>query len=134
MSSSGSKGALLIIILIGLIILVFTLNGQRQMTAEQLERVTIRLEQLQGGGTQENQEKAKRITRKVRILMDLGDVEPTVATIVDVTSLRKQNSFYNKAENGDFLIVTPERAILYNEEKNRIIDVVPVQIKPNTGQ
>ena len=104
------------------------------MTAEQLERVTIRLEQLQGGGTQENQEKAKRITRKVRILMDLGDVEPTVATIVDVTSLRKQNSFYNKAENGDFLIVTPERAILYNEEKNRIIDVVPVQIKPNTGQ
>ena len=56
-------------------------------------------------------------------------MQPTVATIVDVESLRKRNSFYNKAKNGDYLIVTNERAILFDAKANVILDMVPVQLE-----
>jgi len=135
-SRKGSldKGTLLIIALVALIALIGVLEAKRRILETQLQRVTVRLEQMQGGSTKQNQEKASKIVRKVRILMEIGDVEPTVATIIDVEALRKRNPFYNKAENGDYLIVTPERAILYREETNRILDVVPVQLKPAGGQ
>ena len=58
------------------------------------------------------------------------DVEPTVATIVNVEELRKNNAFYNKAENGDHLVVTTERAILYDPDEDIILDVIPVQLQP----
>ncbi len=57
-------------------------------------------------------------------------IDPTVATIVDVDALRKTNTFYAKAENGDTLVVTADRAILYDPKKKIILDVVPVQIQP----
>ena len=135
-SRKGSldKGTLLIIALVALIALIGVLEAKSRILETQLQRVTVRLEQMQGGSTKQNQEKASKIVRKVRILMEIGDVEPTVATIIDVEALRKRNPFYNKAENGDYLIVTPERAILYREETNRILDVVPVQLKPAGGQ
>ena len=58
------------------------------------------------------------------------DVEPTVATIVNVEELRKRNPFYNKAENGDHLVVTTDRAILYDPDHDIILDVIPVQLQP----
>ncbi|MBT4119868.1 MAG: hypothetical protein HOE29_03035, partial [Candidatus Peribacter sp.] len=62
------------------------------------------------------------------------DIEPTVATIVDVEILKEKNPFYAKAENGDHLIVTPTRAILYSSKTKKIIDVVPVQLEPVAGE
>ena len=89
---------------------------------------------MQTGSTRQDREKAARIVEKVRRLMEIGDIEPTVATIVDVEKLRERNPFYNKAENGDFLIVTAERAILFSEKQNKILDVVPVQVAPAATQ
>ena len=125
-----NRNALMMIALVALVVLTGVLEAKRRLVASQLEQVTIRLEQLQTGSTPQNREKAQRIVRKVRALMEIGEVEPTVATIVDVEALRKRNAFYNKAKNGDFLVVTPDRAILYDETRNVIIDVVPVQIQP----
>jgi Asp-tRNA(Asn)/Glu-tRNA(Gln) amidotransferase C subunit len=121
---------LLLVAIIALIILVGALEVRRRAVEEQLKNLTVRLEQLQGN-TEENRAEAQRIITKVQQLMEIDvSVEPTVATIVDVDVLRERNAFYDKAENGDFLVVTPTRAILYDEENNVIIDVIPVQITP----
>jgi hypothetical protein len=117
------------ILLIALVVLAVVLDTQRRKAQTELKNLTVRLEQLQGNNAA-NQEKAKSVVERVKKLMDIDtSVEPTVATIVDVEKLRQQNPFYDKAENGDFLIVTPTRAILYREEDNIILDVVPVQIE-----
>lgn len=129
--------ALFPLLLIALVVLVFVLDLQRRQAQRELKNLSVRLEQLQGGNTEENQERAREVVRKVRNLMDIDtSVEPTVATIVDVEQLQERNPFYEKAQNGDFLIVTPTRAILYREDSDGdgaidnglILDVVPVQI------
>jgi hypothetical protein len=126
--------ALLPILLIVLVLLVVVLDTQRRSAQKELKNLTVRLEQLQGNN-QANQEKATQVVEKVKKLMDIDtSVEPTVATIVDVEKLKAQNPFYNKAQNGDYLIVTPTRAVLYREEDNIILDVVPVQIEQPTGE
>lgn len=51
-----------------------------------------------------------------------------VATIVDIESLRAGNEFYAQADNGDHLVITRNRAILYDPDRNIIVDVVPVSI------
>ena len=82
-----------------------------------------------------NQETADLILKEIRNLIDIPeDVNPTVATIVDVEILKKKNPFYAKASNGDHLIVTPTRAILYSSVTKRIIDVVPVQLESVAGE
>tara|TARA_Y100000031_G_C8186823_1_gene369397 strand:- start:330 stop:746 length:417 start_codon:yes stop_codon:yes gene_type:complete len=124
------KGTLLVIAVVALVVLVVVLEAKRKVVENQLEQVTVRLEQMQTGSTRQDRERAARIVEKVRKLMEIGDIEPTVATIVDVDKLRERNPFYNKAENGDFLIVTAERAILFSEKRNKILDVVPVQVAP----
>lgn len=131
---NSPRKMLLSIATIALLALVFVMDVRRRDAEEQLHNLTVRLEQLQGSNTQENQEAARRVVERVRELMDIpADVEPTVATIVDVEALRQQNPFYNKAENGDHLVVTPERAILYSVKKDIILDVVPVQIQPEAA-
>ncbi len=115
---------------IALIALVVTLETRRQEAQKQLEQLTIRLEQLQGNNSQ-NREAAKKVIKRVQEHMAIStEVEPTVATIVNVEELRKKNPFYNKSENGDHLVVTTDRAILYDPDKNIILDVVPVQLEP----
>lgn len=121
--------ALLPLLLIVLVVLVVVLDTQRRSAQKELKNLTVRLEQLQGNN-EANQEKAQQVVEKVKRLMDIDtSVEPTVATIVDVAKLQERNPFYNKAQNGDYLIVTSTRAILYREEDDIILDVVPVQIE-----
>ncbi len=122
---------LTIVFIVGLIMLIFTLENRRQAAQNQLEQLTVRLEQLQTGNTSQNREAARQIIEKVSAHMRIAtDVEPTVATIVNVEELRKNNAFYNKAENGDHLVVTTERAILYDPDEDVILDVIPVQLQP----
>lgn len=121
------------LLVIALVVLVVVLDSQRRQAETELKNLTVRLEQVQGN-TQENQERAKQIVDRVRTLIQIpDDVTPTVATIVDVEKLRAQNPFYNNAKNGDYLIVTQTRAILFDAEQNVIIDVVPVQIQQNAA-
>lgn len=125
------------LLIVVLVVLLLILDARRRSAEAQLEQLSMRLEQLQGNPEQ-NAEKAKEIVDAVKELMNLDtSVEPTVATIVDVVKLRESNPFYEKAENGDFLVVTPTRAILYDPDTNKILDVVPVQIEQapaNQGQ
>ncbi len=139
--SDGSLSkTLAIIIVVALLALVFTIDAKRRAAEAQLKQLSMKVEQLTKS-PQENVEEAKAIVDKVKKIFLIPDgVDPTVATIVKIEELRKQNPFYNKAKNGDHLVVTSDRgmcggynAILYDPVANRIIDVVPVQIQP-TGQ
>lgn len=131
-SSSRSKHkTLTVIIIIALLALVAALEIKRRAVEEQLQQLTVRLEQVQVGNSQQNQEAAKKVVVQLKKHMVIDEsVEPTVATIVDIKTLRERNPFYNKAENGDYLVVTPDRAILFSAKKDRILDVVPVQLQP----
>src|SRR3989338_8565700 len=129
-SRPGSVATLLApLLIIALIVLLLMLDARRRSAEERLRQMSVRLEQLEGN-PQQNREKAIEVVAKIKRLIDISDeIEPTVATIVDVVKLRERNPFYDKAENGDYLIVTPTRAILYDPETDKILDVVPVQIE-----
>jgi len=122
--------ALSAVMIVGLLALVVVIDIKRRGAENQLAQVTMRLEQVTGGNTAQNLEAAKAIIAKVSKLYKIpSDVEPTVATIVDVDKLRTENDFYKNAENNDVLVVWPEKAILYRESENKIIDVVAVSIQ-----
>ena len=108
---------LLLIILVGLVFFLGYRRGMQEATMQQ-------------NGTLASEE-AKKVVEKVRrhILIPAG-VAPTVARIVDVEKLRKQNPIYNKAKNGDRLIITTDQAILYDPDRDIILAVVPVVVQP----
>ncbi|MBP9773153.1 MAG: hypothetical protein KBD00_00810 [Candidatus Peribacteraceae bacterium] len=131
-TSSGGFGKILVIALVlGLGTFAFVNYKQRMDYAKELQKAKVQADQLQAGGDNpQNVEMAKGIVDKVRKLYSIpGDIDPTVAQIVDVDKLKEKNSFYNFAKNGDYLIVTPTRALLYDPTKNIILDVVPVQLQ-----
>ncbi len=131
--SRRGSAALNILILAGLIALIVVLDMRRRDAEKKLMELSVQVEQ-QGGNQAQNQEVAKQVVVKVRRLFVIPEgVDPTVATIVDVAQLRSRNAFYNKAKNGDHLIVTSDRAILYDPVADKIIDVVPVQIQAPTA-
>src|SRR3989338_4746524 len=128
-ATSKRSRILKIVLVLAVISLVFVLDTKRRAAEEKLKELSVQLEQV-NPNAQANKEMAKQVLSKVRRHLVLPtDVEPTVATIVDVKALREQNVFYNKAENGDHLIVTSDRAILYDPDKDIILDVVPVQFR-----
>lgn len=76
------------------------------------------------------QEEAKSLVIKVGKLIVLPEgEEPTVATVTDPNLLRDQPFFANAKTGDKVLIYTNARkAILYNPEENKIIEVAPVSI------
>ena len=127
----SKAGRLSLLAIVALVILLVVIDLRRRAVEQQLAQMSVRLEQLNGGNQQENREAAQRVINQLRRVYSLPEgVEPTVATIVDVEALRQRNAFYNKAKNGDYLIVTTDRAILFDAKRNVILDVVPVQIQP----
>jgi len=70
-----------------------------------------------------------QVLNKVRKHIQLPeDEEPVMATVVDAAALSQEQSFYKDANNGDRVIVyqKAQKAILYNPEKDIIINVGPV--------
>ncbi len=130
-----NKKILTLILIAGLAVLAFVFYNRSVMLATELKKLTVMNEQLQTGNNPESIAQAAAIIEKVRKHIDLStDIEPTVATIVDVEALKARNEFYKNAKNGDNLIVTPTRAILYDADRDRIIDVVPVQLQEANQQ
>lgn len=130
----GSSKLLGTVLVVALIVLLIVIDAKRRAAVKQLEQLSMRLEQLTGN-PEKSKEEAQKVIEQVKKLYALPtDIEPTVATIVDAAALAQQNEFYKQAQNGDNLIITPTRAILYRASVNKIIDVVPVQLQPPAGQ
>lgn len=125
-----NKKLLSVVLIVGLAILAVTFYKRSMTLATELKKLTVMNEQLQTGNNPESIAEAKAIIDKVKKHINIpSDVEPTVATIVDVEALKSRNDFYKNAKNGDHLIVTPTRAILYDPDTDMILDVVPVQLQ-----
>lgn len=108
---------------------------QRRDAIGRLKETEQELEKIRQSTERRGTEVAQQVLESVRKLMDVpADPEPTVATIVDVDALREASPFYNKAENGDHLIITETRAILYDPDRGIILDVVPVRINKEQQQ
>jgi hypothetical protein len=76
------------------------------------------------------QETTQRLVGEVGKLYALpGDETPTVALVQDKDKLKDQ-SFFAKAENGDYILIytNSKLALLYREKDNKLINVGPVSI------
>jgi len=106
---------------------------QRRDAIGRLQETEQELEKIRESTQQSASEVSQRVLNSVRQLMDVPEEpEPTVATIIDVNKLRETSDFYNNAENGDHLVITEKRAILFDPDRNIILDVVPVRIESET--
>ena len=78
------------------------------------------------------QEEAKALVAKVGKLIVLPEGEdPTIATVADPEALREQ-PFFAKAKQGDKVLIytNARKAILYDVESNKIVEVAPINIGP----
>lgn len=69
----------------------------------------------------------KVIANAKRILLLPEDKEPTVIEVSDVAKLKQANpEFYANVEEGDYLLMYPDKAVIYRKNKNQIINVAPI--------
>jgi hypothetical protein len=121
---------LLLIGFIVSIVLFVWAEQQRREAQQQLTKTATELEEVRRSAQASGQEVADQVLSQLRSIMDIPmDPEPTVATIIDADALKEANEFYAPAQNGDHLIITETRAILYSAERNIILDVVPVTLE-----
>lgn len=87
--------------------------------------------EAQRGGNSEQavQEEAKKWVAAVGKLMILPDETPVIATVADPEKLAGQ-PFFQNAKKGDKVLIfnNAKKAVLYNPEENRIVDVAPLSI------
>ncbi|MEK7591499.1 MAG: hypothetical protein AAB489_04830 [Patescibacteria group bacterium] len=130
LTNSSRTKLLTYLVIIALVALVVALDLRRRAVEDQLQKLSVSVDQVTGNREQ-NREDARKVVESVKkIFLIPAGVEPTVATIVDVEALKSRNPFYKNAQNGDYLLVTADRAILFDADKNLILDVAPVQIQP----
>lgn len=78
--------------------------------------------------TENNQKLLGKLGKHIMLPLEK---EPTIATIVNIDMLKSQSAFFTNAKNGDRVIVYPEWAVIYDEERDLIINIVPVTNQPS---
>src|SRR5258708_38465356 len=82
------------------------------------------------------QAEVKNLLAEVGKLIELPSGEdPTVATITDISKLKDQ-PFFAHAKNGDKVLIytNAKKAILYDPNAHKVIDVAPVNIGTSSAQ
>ena len=85
------------------------------------------------------QETERVVGELSEILLIEGDAEPTVARVEDPEVLKSSNpDFYKNTQVGDYLVLYPQRAIVYRSSENQIINIAPIintdQLQQNQQQ
>mgnify|MGYP007077388691 CR=1 FL=1 len=125
----GLLNFILLIAIIGVIAGFVWAEQQRRAARTELAQTVTELEELRQASQRDGAEVAAEVLGKLRAHINVPETpEPTVATIVNIEQLRQANEFYTVADNGDHLIITEKRAILYDPDLDVILDVVPVTI------
>lgn len=72
----------------------------------------------------------KGIVENVSKLMELPQEVPTLATVSDIDKLKTEQTFFQKGQNGDkvLLYVKSKLAVLYRPKTNKIINIGPLNI------
>jgi len=75
-----------------------------------------------------NQEESDRVIISLgKVLFSDSEEKPTVARIEDPEVLKNANQdFYKNAQTGDYLVLYPNRAIIYREAENQVVNVAPI--------
>jgi len=74
------------------------------------------------------QDNTTDIVAKVRGIAILPNEEPTIATVEDVESLRKESpSVYAQAENGDKILIFSDKIYIYRESEDKIVTIVSLK-------
>ena len=79
---------------------------------------------------------AELIERVGRFLVLPRDEQPSVAAISDAVSLSQRQVFYENAKDGDILIVYSNKAIIYDAEADKLVNVGPIvrtDVAPTTA-
>jgi len=61
-----------------------------------------------------------------KLIVSPADQQPTLATIQDVAALAKEQPFFIGADNGDKLLLYPDKAIIYSVKNDKLVNVGPV--------
>jgi len=88
--------------------------------------------------TRNEEETSKVVTDLGNTLLIEEGQDPTVARIEDPSILQSSNpDFYKDAQTGDYLILYPQRAIIYRLDESKIINIAPIintdQLNQNQG-
>lgn len=80
-----------------------------------------------------NENELKTITEKVGklVILPTGEV-PTLATVTDLEPLKGQ-AFFIDAKKGDKVLIFKSKAILYDPNINKIVNIAPVNQDDNIG-
>ncbi len=92
-------------------------------------------QQAKANPNAENEETSKRVVMQIGRLYALPtDEQPTVARVEDKDKLKEQ-SFFNKSENGDYIVIYKNNklALLYREKDNKLINVGPISAGEQTA-
>ncbi len=66
------------------------------------------------------------------VLLIEGEDKPTVARVEDPEKLKTANKdFYKNVQVGDYLVLYPQRAIIYRQAEKKIVNIAPIV---NTAQ
>jgi uncharacterized protein YneF (UPF0154 family) len=80
------------------------------------------------------EQQTEEILENLGSIILLPDEEPTMATLLDIEELKKENpEFYANAQKGDLLVIYSEKAIIFRETENKIINVAPVYFEQTEG-
>ena len=127
-----------IVIVIALVALFAWSEKSRRDQARQLKQASQKLNELTSSNQARMEEVEKDILAKVRKHVEIPDEpKPVVLTVLDAEKLKKDNPFYEKAENGDHLIVTSKWAVLYSAKRDKVFGastVTPEQASQTQGQ
>jgi hypothetical protein len=90
---------------------------------------------FKGNPNKENEETIARLTGAVGNIYMLPDEKPTVAQVQDKEKLKDQ-TFFSKAENGDYILIYSENklALLYREKDRKLVNVGPITISDSQNQ
>lgn len=56
-------------------------------------------------------------------MMALPTGSPSIAVVSDANLLKQKGEFFVSAKNGDFVIMYPEKVILFNPSDDKIVNV-----------
>jgi len=82
--------------------------------------------------TTQQDDQSNQIKEQVGKLIDLYDAgDLSVVSISNIDNLKTENpDFYKRGKNGNFVLISSKRAILYDKERNIILNVASVAKEP----
>jgi hypothetical protein len=74
------------------------------------------------------------MVEKVSRHMVLPVGNPKVITVSDVETLKRDQPFFSRAQDGDVLLVYPERVILYSPTLDKIVEIAQIREASGAGK